>query len=828
MPAETRHYRLRIRNRDDTDDLLVATSLRDGVNPNLQPPPSGDGQAFNPVTGGATTGSYSVRLVDVELEDGSRFVTAALADERARQQLLSLRSYIDISEDEGDTWDVMLPGFVNAARKISAIEYEIAIGDTRRKEVSKSMFGKAEGAFSNVTTVIGGPVLEDFAGILENHGGWKFKVANLFSSPGVIRMTLLEGFDPRKSPDTTFSSTSTAIKDYTVDWARSYFQPASTWEVHDIYGHFPQLRYRVVPVGGGDPMFFVPLPRESGGGTWYNPAGSAIDSIISGGTSEIYLPAAGFDEDGAPITFSPSVNQEFFVHLYAIPISEQNPLHIFERPVDLWKKMREAAGFVAGVDFDDTNLAALTAKINARFGGDVFLALRLTKAYQFGEAERSWIFGPFRLSTRVAPGGKIQLFDFMIRGTATPTDVVVLSDLYDPDAGTIFEIEERTIITAIILKQLRFIPWSTDEAKQPDSDSLIARPWPFEKIENSADDIPPGLAESGHEQVIGDIPGTIVYDDGEPIPFEQYMRFIGDEIFQIFGRGAPEGDLYLLPTVDKQIGEQVLVDLPHRPNAIEGRTPTSDNGGPRRCIVIQRTPVPEGSVSRVLDVAIENGGDDGVGDGSEEEEDVTAAVTPVPLASDAGNGRADLVWANSYPQFQTEIEWKSRPPDETVFTPMYGGQKTVDPGIFFDSMIQIPAGFVVRGRIRLTDGVDFSAWSAFSNEAEVTAEDQDIPVGSPINLLASSSVIGEAHGEWDNTDSFSSIQITWQGSVQLSNPTVWNNIAGGVRILPPGTTSDDQPTGAAKFARFRLRYSTSGGLSGNGPIVQSNNTPILE
>jgi hypothetical protein len=833
--VEDLHYRVRVRNRDDTADLLVASSVPGDETPFIAEPPTGDGQKLEPTTGAPTTGSYSVMLIDAELEDGSRFVTKTLADERARQQWLSLRAYVDVSDDLGETWTVAIPGYVNALRKVTAMSYQLEIGDTRRKEVSKTIFAKATGHFGNVTTVIGGPVLEDFAGLLVNNGGWRFKVATLFSNPSVIRLTLLEGFDPRKPGDPldTFSSTSTAIKDYTVEWARPFFQPSSAYTAHNIQGHFPELRFRLEPVGGGDAIEFVPLARQQAGGTWYNPAGGAIDSIMSGGTSEIFIPAGGFDLDGNPVTLAPAVNDEYYVWLYAVPVSDQNPLHIFKRPVELWEALRIANGDVAGVDYDDSNLAALTAEINTWLGGDVFLALRIPKGYKFGSFELNHIFGPFRLSTRVV-NGLVQLYRFAIRGSAAPTDVIDMTDLrsegYEGPKGTVFEIEERTIATVMILRQLRLIPWSTDESEQPDSDSLIARPWPMDGINNSDDDIPAGLAEGGHEVTIGDISGTITYDDGEPIPFEQFLRLLGDEFFEIFGRGAPQGELFCLPTVDKQVGEQVLVNLPHRPNAIVGRTPTSDNGGERRCLVISRTDTPVGPDIIAMDVATgsaTNTTDDTVGGTTDEETDVTAATPPVPVLF--GNNALHIAraeWMNAYPQFSTRVQFEGHASGETVFTPLYGGESIVAAGLFTKSYGSIINGWTIRARLQLTDGTDDSAFSAWSNEVEIIFSD---PAGSPeetpTDLEATSSASEQSEAAWTNTDlGANRIRIRWEGSVQLSSPDVWADIAGGTLILDPLETSHTVDTGNATFVRFTLEYVNDSGTS--GPAVTSEHVAV--
>jgi hypothetical protein len=57
-------YRLRVRNGDDTDDLFVITSTRDGTNPYILEPPEGDGESLDPLTGKVEVGAYSIRVID--------------------------------------------------------------------------------------------------------------------------------------------------------------------------------------------------------------------------------------------------------------------------------------------------------------------------------------------------------------------------------------------------------------------------------------------------------------------------------------------------------------------------------------------------------------------------------------------------------------------------------------------------------------------------------------------------------------------------------------------------------------------------------------------
>jgi hypothetical protein len=820
MTETTLFYRLRIRNRADDADLLVLSSVPTDDNPYLTEFPSGDGQSIDAITGAGTSGDYTFKVADAEDDDGNRIVTSVLADVYARQQLLSLRAFGEISED-GETWDTIIPGYVLAVRLVTAIEYEIAIGATRRREVSKEIFREATTRFGNVTCVIGGPALEDFAGLLTDNGGWKFTVAGALSSPG-YHLTLASsgGFDPRKDPSTHFSSTSTAIRDYTNNWARGYFIPATTWHADDVQGNFPGLIARVRPVGGTsvDDVFLVPLSvpvAPLGDRPWF--ADPRIDNLITSGTSSLYLPAD--DINGDP--FSPSVSDQFYVWVYATQISEANPLHYYGHPVDLWEQLRLEAGYQPAIDYDDSNLADLKDAVNAQCGGDVRLMLRITKSYKLVDFDQQVIYGPFRLSTRVI-GGLRQLFSIRIKGTPTPAGIVNLDDLRGWD-GNIFDLEESTIVTAVTLKQQRLIPWTTDEAKQPETDSVVVRDWPFNTIENSDDDMPVGLDASGHEAAIGDVPGTIMVHDADPalivpLPFQQYLASLANEIFDLFGRGAAEADLYCLQGVDAQVGDQRLLDQPHRPNAITTQTPTSQRGGQRRILVLHRTEEPEGPVLRVMDAVLQDDEEVGVGGGSEDETDPTGITPTDPIAFagvSLGVGTAAANWADSYPQFSVLTQWEGHPPSDSTFNEFYDGEHSLVPNTFSDRQTGIGTGWTVRMRYRLTNGIANSNFSGWSNEVDVDGAAPATPVDVPDALVATSTVTDTAHGAWTNPDDTTDrIRIRWQASVEPSSPTVFANVAGGNRLLAANTTSDDQPTGAGTFARFTVEYVNSAGVSG--------------
>lgn len=599
-----RAYRMRIRNEADSADELVISSRASDQYPYITGEPSGDGQSTDPITGAATASDYSIRVADVEIDPDTetRVVTSQLANSIARWQHLSRRAYIEQSSD-GTTWTNMVPGYVLAERLISAIEWEFQVGETRRRETNKTIFKTASALFPGVTCIIGGPVIGGFAEVLADGGGWTFEVNQIASSPDYVQLKLVTGFDPRKDVTDTFSTISQAIIDYTNDWARPFFEPipdylgAST----AIQGHFPGITVKVRPAADSDDTnaeFYVPLAEpEATPGPWFNPnpLGDNLTRIGDGHNS-LWIPTEGVDINGDPVTFSGSVSDEYSVWVYASAISEDNPLHIYEHPVDLWEKVMQEIGYVAGLDYDDTVLPDLKEVVGPSFK----VALRITEPYKPVDFIRDVIYGPFRTSSRV-DDGKVVLFSIELVNNSTPSTTITIDDLRS-DSGTVFELDRESVITSLTLKTKRFRKWSSEDKDQPAVDGLVVSDGYPDSIENSDDDIPPGMER---EVQIGDIPGMILSISGDagyqPISMEKRLVYLGNEFFPRFGRGAASAELHCLPNVTAKVGEEINVNLVHRPVATAGGTPVTKRSGVKPVQIVARTETAEGPDLRVVD-----------------------------------------------------------------------------------------------------------------------------------------------------------------------------------------------------------------------------------
>lgn len=599
MPVTKKYFRLRIRNAADSANALALSSYPGDDNPYIVEAPSGDGESFDPISGAPTTGSYTVRIADPETTTATRVITSQLADVTARQHLIMRKAWVEESAN-GSTWTTLVVGYITGIRLIDAITFEFAVGQSRRIEQSRTVWKEVSAEFPGVTSVIGGPVIGGFIAdtFLKDWGGWTMEVDE--DTATHTKLALTTGFDPRK-PDpnndgvlNTFSSTSTAIADFTNDWARPFFQTSTLYTASGIMGNFPGLRAVLVPTGGGATKTLVPLarPATGGSGPWWDPGVANADRLTGFGTSQLYLPKV--DIDGA--AFDPAIGTDYYVWVYAVDVSEANPLHIYAHPVDLWESLR----IDAGIEYDATFLPALKALL----GDSLRLALRVATPLKLSDADRNIIYGPFRLSSRIQDGKEV-LFSTDTTDNAVPTATITLAELRS-DSGTVFDNDESTVVTDITIKTKRIFKWTSDDANQPDIDSLISRDAYPQSIENSDDDIPAGTE---NDQVIGDIPGMIWDNNYGAVDMESFLQNRGFEMFERFGRGAIGCELECLPAVTAKVGQEVLLDLPHMPGSSIGQSPVTQRSAdgmtahpfaPQPFQIVQRTENPEGPSLRLV------------------------------------------------------------------------------------------------------------------------------------------------------------------------------------------------------------------------------------
>jgi hypothetical protein len=105
------YYKFQIRNADDSDDLLEVSSVRDGVNPYIAEPPSGDGESVDPITGKVTVGAYTISVIDAvgdipstiirhEVDFGDYADTAALLADWTEEDALNIGTWTLVTPTE--------------------------------------------------------------------------------------------------------------------------------------------------------------------------------------------------------------------------------------------------------------------------------------------------------------------------------------------------------------------------------------------------------------------------------------------------------------------------------------------------------------------------------------------------------------------------------------------------------------------------------------------------------------------------------------------------------------------------------------------------------
>lgn len=603
MPETPRFYRLRIRDKADSTDALVVTSVRGGSNPYISRPPSGDGQSFDPIDGSVKTGSYTVQVIDADLGGGSRVVTAVLADATARQQLISNRAYVESSTD-GSSWVAYAPGFVNRITLISAISYEIAIGDSRRVETSTEVFKSlvirkdpitqaptysrfADGA----TYIIGGPVKTQFWTSRDN-GGWHVKVSQVvagsgggtLASTGYVQLKLQRygSFDPKK---TFFGHDEFATKAM-INWlneaTQGYFVSSQRWMGSGIQGYFPRLVYRVELADHTLVGLFTPVAEP------YGVDVKRGDYLTRPGESSFWVNWTGTVQPNGSFVAAPSVGTDYYLYLTALDISDKFPLHVQGHPVDIHEKL----WLDYGIAYDASVLPAVKAAI----GNDLSLDLRITSSSQFDAAEQM-LDGLFGLATRVNGAGQRVLFTTRIKDSAPPAVSITTSSLRGE--GKVFDLDEGGVSNKVTLKQLRFITFTRDINDNQDTgeappDALLTAPEVIE-VENGDSQTP------GDHETVFELEGRITNAAGAEISAEDFIVGIAQEMFDRFGRGPIATELPCLPDIAALLGQEVTLNIPHLPNAVAGATPVSQRGGNRIVQIVQRTETPEGADLKFLD-----------------------------------------------------------------------------------------------------------------------------------------------------------------------------------------------------------------------------------
>lgn len=644
MPSFALRYRLRIRNAsttadpNGTADALTFTSVRGGTNPYILEAPSGDGQSVDPLTGETVDGSYTVLVADpVTGTDGTgtlRLVTNALEDASFRQQLLSRRAYLEMSEDGGSTWTrVLIAGYVTALKLLDATTFAWTIGDSRRIEQYRRAFtwsdvpgplGISErDVFPKRGCLIGGPIIGGL-GRLADAGGWEFTVTSTQADPSdgtlsFLKLALVAGYVP---PFFQRVRDSQDLEEYADLVLGGYAEP-----------------YTGVP--GFTGSAFTALGQEF---SWHPALTVALSQGASAWTGTLFSYGRGawyVRLDAASSVSPPSGSIR--MRIYTTEVSERSPVYADAHPVDLVTDLFDTVG----IGWDATTAAA----VRAALGEGLRYVVRITEPLSMADFLARAVFGPFGFAVRNGADGEREFFLTRRQGTAAPSGTIATADVPDDDVPSVFDLKESTVVTAFRLTYRTLtmvnLPGAVRTARRRGT-------WPPDGIDSkevstiieNAD-----VSTFSTREVAFDLPGMVRNVESFSPAMAGLIAAITLEGFDRYGRGAIEGEALVLrgtSAAEKTVGDEVNVALAHVPS--RGYRVGESSVAARIMQVLQRTEVPEGAILRLLDSGVD-----------------LQPVTPAPtitIAAATGNPRTlatfhltNAAALNAAAVLTTAVEW---------------------------------------------------------------------------------------------------------------------------------------------------------------------------
>jgi hypothetical protein len=566
------------------DNLDVTSVGIVPANAYIAEPPRGDGQTLNPVTGEVQTGGFTVAVIDAVTDTDTRIVTAKLADEDGRSTLLSRRAYVEETDDLGVTWDVLMAGYVNSARLVTAIRYEFTVGESRRIEQTTKVFEVIETDFDRASCIIGGPIIGDF-GPLPDEGRPVFEVVEVDGD--TVRLEWLHGqmFQPLAERGPPLRDN---VRDYLNNLARHYLELGLLADA--ALRFYPDLTARLFaldtapgvtsnPPAGftADEADFTPLAIIPDSGI-VDVINSLRGNLITN-DEHVYLYWLASRGD------QPAIGDRFKLAIFPRHISERNPLHWSGHPMDL------ATGLLTlrGESFNAASAASVKAEL-----GPIEIHLRLTGPMTLSEALEKLVYGPFGIGARTNAAGEREFFT--TRRDFTPSVTTLDNDDLTSDEGVVWGVEEGSAVNKVVLKTENY----SEQANRRDGDGPIDFLATGEVVHEAVPD-ESEVTVFGSQTVTYDIPGMILGVD-----LVEYVALLGAEMFDFVGRGAITTEISTRRGVTPAlIGEVVTLDLAHLPTADPAQTPVSQRGTtPRLALVLRRTPTPAGPVLKLQDRGI--------------------------------------------------------------------------------------------------------------------------------------------------------------------------------------------------------------------------------
>lgn len=563
MPNYLVEYRVVIRNKADTANLLELTSVRGGTNPYLKGPPRGDGASVDPMTGESMAASYTGQIVDAVTSGTSRVITSQLEDVNQRLQLGYLKTTVYWRRD-GGTWLVLCAGYLTLLRLVDSVTWEYTVQDATRVHGGVELFNATSSttissflsSWPNRGCIFGGPIKGSWLS-LRDMGGWQFSVFKIL----------------RGGEDT--GATSSIAGDILVLKPVSWYgpptwQPNRNWrEIADAVnakvGSLPQGQWN-----GATVALSTIADAYQNGLQWpgliylvndvpFRPHPTVIDG--NGAQINMGLLAHGDTSWGWDAAFvrcdgQAAITRDSLVRVRCLTVlpTEESPIYLDDHPIDHLTAMLS----IAGLSYVSADMTAMKETL----GGGTRIAQRITGSRQMGQQIQATVLKPFGVGLRVDPAtGSLSAFSTRIFTTSAPTDTVTDAMVTEDDHHLPFETDVSEGLQRVTLRQEAFAFY--------DRQSLDAvHSYDVETTLLNAD---AGALTSGTLDI--DVPGMIRVspDAREPVG-EQWLRGTAIQLFDRFGRGcqALERDLIRgdgTSIVDLlQLGVERLVNIKELPN----------------------------------------------------------------------------------------------------------------------------------------------------------------------------------------------------------------------------------------------------------------------
>ncbi len=611
MTASTLDYRLRIRNDDDTADLLSYTTIPGDNCYTLKAPSAGDGQSFDPVLGTFVLGTYTYTVVDAltDAVDNIRAVSSYMADIQNRYRLISHRAIVEFSEDGGDSWLGYLSGFINQIQKMGALLYEFAIGDAQRVEKGITLFKEKSGSFDKMSCLFGGPVRGGF-GLIRDYGPWTVKTKGHYAGL-VVQFHFVSGY-VRRSADNLFLNFPTGgfayvegdWTDYEQNKVNELVKPFRTdtpeFLAAGIGSSYPRIECRVEDTNGALIGLFMLLnsrdPAFVVGAGW---GAGDLHGVLTGGDVCLYWPASGINPDtGLAWPTQPTTGTNIRIYAYMLDVTETSPVHVSGHPVALVALAYDDAG----IAYDAASVTSCSDAIGANIG----IALRPTAPMTL-DAFVNTLMGVFQFSAKQMDGKRV-FFPTAIRVDTTPALTCSASDIVDAGA-VIFDQDEKDIINSVSLSVEHYELWAPEKFGKDSSrpiDEIVTTPV---TVTVTTDD----LAIYQAHQITFAIKGEIYITQMRRIIFFQFVStaevptrdFLlarargAGSIFDRRQRGSITGNLVTARGASggmqaAQLGDEVYTTIPWQQNK-------NGIGGNRIVQIVKRTEAPVGPVFVVED-----------------------------------------------------------------------------------------------------------------------------------------------------------------------------------------------------------------------------------